>query len=72
MLRALYMKPPHWLISQPGQPDLAIPLSARGADDLFDAFATLPGIRTERMLALMRRPGDHPVVIWQKHTARLH
>jgi len=63
-------RPPHWLISQPGQADLAIPLSARGADDLFDAFATLPGIRTERMLALMRRPGDDPVVIWHEPDSR--
>ncbi len=49
-----------------------MPLAAEGADALFDAFATLPGIRTERMLAEMRRGGDHPVVIWQAPTARLH
>jgi hypothetical protein len=65
-------RPPHWLLDQPGQPALAVPLAAEGADALFDAFATLPGIRTERMLAEMRRGGDHPVVIWQAPTARLH
>ncbi len=65
-------KPPHWVLSQPGQGDLHIPLNAEGAEALFDAFASLPGIRTERMLAEMKRQGDQPVVIWQKRTARLH
>ena len=54
-------KPPHWLLHQPGQLPLAIPLTAEGADALFDAFATLPGLQTERMLAEMRRDmhADH-------------
>ncbi|WP_294606696.1 hypothetical protein [uncultured Roseovarius sp.] len=59
-------RPAHWILSQPGQPDLAIPLTAEGADTLFDAFATLPGIRTEHMLAQMRRASGQVVVIWQK------
>jgi hypothetical protein len=58
-------KPPHWLLHQPGQLPLAIPLTAEGADALFDAFATLPGLRTERMLHEMHRDGTHPVTIWQ-------
>ena len=65
-------KPPHWVLSQPGQGDLHIPLNAEGAETLFDAFASLPGIRTERMLAEMKRQADQPVVIWQKRTPRLH
>ena len=65
-------KPPHWVLSQPGQADLHVPLNAEGAETLFDAFATLPGIRTERMLAEMKRTADQPVVIWQKHRTRLH
>lgn len=67
-------KPAHWLLSQPGQPDLAIPLNAAGADALFDAFASLPGIRTGHMLALMQRFPDQKTVIWQRHSrsAPLH
>ena len=66
-------RPAHWILSQPGQPELAIPLTAEGADALFDAFATLPGIRTEHMLAQMRRRSGQTVVIWQKpRTAASH
>lgn len=58
-------KPPHWLLHRPGDPPLAIPLTAEGADALFDAFATLPGLQTERMLAEMRRGGNAPVTVWE-------
>lgn len=64
--------PAHWVLEQPGQPALHIPLTAEGADALFDAFAALPGIRTERMLSEMKHSASHPVVIWQKSTVRLH
>ncbi len=69
-------KPPHWVLSQPGQADLYIPLTASGAETLFDAFASLPGIQTEKMLTEMKRDRDHPVIIWQRDGAgtanRLH
>ena len=79
-LRALTLDPtahpPHWLLHQSGQTPLAIPLGAEGADALFDAFAALPGIRTERMLRAMKT-ADSPVTIWQapdvqSRTPRLH
>ena len=63
-------KPPHWMLHQPGQEPLAIPLNAEGADALFDAFATLPGLQTERMLAEMRRDGTRPVEIWCKASCK--
>ena len=59
-------KPPHWVLSQPGQADLQVPLNAEGAEALFDAFASLPDIRTEHMLSQMKRSADHPVLIWQR------
>ncbi|MEB8388824.1 hypothetical protein OO012_16470 [Rhodobacteraceae bacterium KMM 6894] len=59
-------RPAHWVLSQPGQPDVMIPLGAEGADALFDAFAALPGMRTERMLAEMRRDTPGHVVIWHR------
>lgn len=65
-------RPPHWVLAQPGQPDLMIPLTAEGSDALFDAFASLPGIRTEHMLRHMKTQAGQPVVIWQKPGLRLH
>ena len=70
-------RPPHWLLRSDDGTTLAIPLTAEGADQLFDAFATLPDLRTERMLALMQKPGAGPVMIWQAPRAaaaalRLH
>jgi len=58
-------KPAHWLLSQNGQPDLCIPVTAEGAEALFDAFARLPGLQTEHMLAQMRITAPAPVVIWR-------
>ncbi len=58
--------PAHWVLVQPGQAELRVPLNAEGAEALFDAFASLPGIRTERMLAEMKRGADRPVMIWQR------
>ncbi|MBC7133415.1 MAG: hypothetical protein H5U16_09960 [Roseovarius sp.] len=57
---------PHWVLSQPGQPELRIPLDAEGADALFDAFAALPGLRTGQMLARMRQPGPARETLWQR------
>ena len=65
-------EPPVWVLRQPGQNLLHIPVNAEGTDALFDAFAALPGIRTEHMLAQLARKPDHPVVIWSKPAARLH
>ncbi|MEC7298389.1 MAG: hypothetical protein VXW43_06890 [Pseudomonadota bacterium] len=65
--------PPVWVLEQHGQPELAIPLTAEGADALFDIFAALPGIRTDRMLEQMRTRGaPHRAVIWERPARRLH
>jgi hypothetical protein len=55
-----------WVLTEPGQPPLAIPTTAEGADALFDVFASLDGIRTERMLAELQRQPKRRVVIWQR------
>lgn len=68
-------QPACWVLDQPGQPALQVPLTAEGADALFDVFAALPGIRTDRMLEEMRRrPRPHLTVIWEKtrDRPRLH
>lgn len=62
-------KPAHWRLHQPGQPLLEIPLTAQNAAALFDVFAALPGLSTERLLAQMRprvAQVAHIVVIWQR------
>ena len=58
--------PRRWRLSQPGRPDLEIPLDAEGADALFDAFAALPGLRSGQVVAAMRRaaPGLH--LLWER------
>lgn len=63
-------KPAHWVLTQPGVPALAIPVNAAGSEALFDVFSTLPGIRTERMLANLQGRGEHPVVIWERTPSR--
>lgn len=58
--------PMHWRLTQPGMPELVIPVNADGAERLFDAFATLPGLRMDRVLATLKAPGKHPSVIWRR------
>ena len=65
-------KPPVWVLSQPGQADLYIPVNAEGSDLLFDAFAALPGIRTDHLLAALNNGADDVVVIWAKRPTALH
>ncbi|WP_299546712.1 hypothetical protein [uncultured Tateyamaria sp.] len=58
--------PAHWRLDQPHHPPLMIPVDADGADALFDAFAALPGLKTERMLAQLRAGPDTSVLIWER------
>lgn len=64
--------PPVWLLQQPRETDLAIPVNAEGSDQLFDAFAKLPDMRTEHMLSSLKADAAQPVVIWAKPVTRLH
>ncbi|WP_299412763.1 hypothetical protein [uncultured Sulfitobacter sp.] len=63
-------QPPHWRLDAPEQAAVLIPVNAAGADALFDAFATLPGLRTERMLAELGTRRAHAVVIWERTPLR--
>lgn len=70
-------RPAHWLLRQPGQPPVAIPVNAEGSEALFDIFAALPGIRTEYLLRQLHNDADHKVVVWRAEalraaTPRLH
>lgn len=62
--------PAHWRLAQKGHPPLLIPVNAAGAEALFDAFAVLPGLKTERMLSSLQRNSAQAIVIWQRGPLR--
>ena len=62
--------PAHWVLDQPGQPTLHIPVNAEGAEALFDVFSALPGLKTEQMLSELNGGATHPVVIWERTPSR--
>ena len=64
------MHPAHWQLVQPGQAPLYIPVNAAGAEALFDAFAALPGLRTERMLSALNANPHQAIVIWHRGPLR--
>ncbi len=60
-------RPPHWLLDGVGGEVLAIPVSADGAEALFDAFAALPGLKRGRMLDLLNAEDRHDIaVVWTR------
>ena len=66
-------KPAHWVLRDQGGQMIHIPVNAAGAEALFDVFAALPGIRTERMLDLLQNNPKEQVLIWQRAAqGRLH
>ncbi|MFY9237848.1 MAG: hypothetical protein WAO78_03025 [Roseovarius sp.] len=60
--------PVHWVLSQPGQDNVMIPVTAEGAEGLLGPFSSLPGMRTEHMLSELRKGGGGEVLIWQRGT----
>ena len=63
---------PHWVLTGVGGQDLAIPVNAEGAEALFDVFATLPGIRSAQMLAVLERTPHARVTVWERERPLLH
>lgn len=59
-------RPVHWVLTQPGHPELFIPVSAEGSEALFDAFASVPGFPTEKMLSQLKHPGKEPTTLWHR------
>ncbi len=66
------MPAPHWVLSGVGGQSLAIPVNATNADALFDAFASLPGIKTQSMLDVLSRTPDARVTVWRRNHPALH
>jgi len=62
-------KPRHWVLERDGEPPLHIPVTAKGADKLIDAFAALPGFRLSRATGLRGAAAGGRRVIWQRTPA---
>jgi hypothetical protein len=54
-----------WLLTEPGQV-LMVPVDAAGADALFDAFTTLPGLGAQRLLAALQGSRSGEQVLWRR------
>ena len=63
---------PHWVLSDRHGQVVEIPVNADGAEALFDAFATLPGINMQATVDVLSRTSTERVVIWQKERHLLH
>jgi phytoene dehydrogenase-like protein len=73
---------PHWRLERAQGADVAVPVDAEGADALFDAFAQLPDLSLERLIAALHghpqgaqngplhgpphEPGAGLAVVWQR------
>ncbi|MBM1220351.1 hypothetical protein JQU17_08115 [Ponticoccus sp. SC2-23] len=58
--------PPHWRLRSDAGEVLDIPLNAEGAEVLFDAFSSLPGMRTERLIAASRTHEGATHLVWRR------
>lgn len=63
--------PVHWLLSGADGQVVAVPINATGADALFDAFAALPGLSAERLIAAVQSPPAGRLILWQAARERL-
>ncbi len=63
---------PYWVLTGPENREIAVPITAKGAEALFDTFSLLPGMRTERLLNVLDHPPDQRVVIWARQGHLLH
>lgn len=54
-----------WLLSEPGL-TLVVPVDAAGADALFDAFTSLPGLGAQRLLAARQGSRMGEQVLWRR------
>lgn len=57
---------PYWVLRDPQNAEIAIPVSAKGAEMLFDTFALLPGMQTDAVLQVLETPPNQRVVIWSR------
>ncbi|MDP5084488.1 MAG: hypothetical protein NWQ23_03635 [Yoonia sp.] len=63
---------PSWVLTGIGGQRIAIPINAAGAEELFDVFAALPGIKTHTVLDVLSRTPDARVIVWSRVKPLLH
>lgn len=63
---------PHWILISDAAERIAIPVNAKGAEDLFDVFSALPGMRTDAVLHVLSHTPDARTTIWERPPAVLH
>lgn len=61
-----------WVLHDLNSAPLKIPTNAEGAEALFDVFAGLEGLQTEKMLGELTNAPEQQVVIWQSNPVTLH
>ncbi len=66
------MKPAHWILRARSGEVVAIPVTAEGADELFDHFAALPGLKGQSLLDVLSRTEPVRSIVWRRPQQRLH
>ena len=56
-----------WQLDQAGLATIYIPVTAKGTDHLFDAFATLPGLKIENMVQKLTQDSSKIILIWERN-----
>jgi hypothetical protein len=59
-----------WRLREAGGTSVAIPVAAAGADQLYDAFAGLPGLSPAALVAALDAPGPAAVTVWRRPARR--
>lgn len=59
-------RPAHWQLVYSEGRTLQIPVNARGAEALFDAFASLPGLRINQLLQAVEAQDRRHQVLWRR------
>ncbi|MDJ1015741.1 MAG: hypothetical protein QNJ35_04440 [Paracoccaceae bacterium] len=71
-IQRLCAVPPRvWELTSVGSEALRIPMDAEGADQLFDTFTALPGMRASALVHAARGAVGEPEIVWEKPRVRL-
>ena len=63
----IYNRERCWQLDQAGLATIYIPVTAKGTDHLFDAFATLPGLKIENMVQKVTQDSSKTILIWERN-----